>query len=193
MNRRIIETCCVIVLSLGIGCGPGGQEQAAEPGSAAGSAAEARSQGPAFSGMYRVSGKTVEKATGRGRNIAGTIILVQEGDRYVATFDLETAFPNPSGGGATQAKVIGKGEGTVQKTTLRGTAETQIVWAEVPGVDPSFGFMPRSYGPRLVSDAVTEIQENGDVVVEIENRAAPGEEYSPTHTTLRGARVDASK
>ena len=96
---------------------------------------------PSLSGMYRVEGVTTVKGTGMEREIKGTVILAQEGDRYTATFSLATTFPTEEG--PIQADVIGKGEGRVDGTSLQGTAETQIVMAAVPGIDSAFAFVPR--------------------------------------------------
>jgi hypothetical protein len=141
-----------------------------------------------ISGMYRVEGATVDKATGEKRDIRGTVILAVEGDRYTATFHLETKFPAP-GEDPVSAEVIGKGEGRVEGRTLTGTAHTQVVLAGVPGVDPNFAFIPRHVSTRLISDSVTTIARDGSVVIQTDSRGEPGEEYSPTRTTLRGKRV----
>ena len=64
--------------------------------------------------------------------------------------------------------------------------------ASVPGVDPGFAFIPRSVSTRIVSSTVATIAADGSVSIEIENRPGPGEDYSPTRTTLRGRRVSAA-
>lgn len=143
---------------------------------------------PTFSGTYRVEGVTTVEATGGQREISGTVILSQEGNRYTTTFSLETAFPTKEG--TIQAQVIGKGEGRVEGTTLRGTTETQIVMASVPGVDSGFAFVPRHVGPRIVSKTTGERFEDGTIVIEIESQPAEGEDYAPTRTTLRGRPID---
>jgi hypothetical protein len=140
-----------------------------------------------FSGHYHVKGTTTEKATHSTRAITGTVILVQQGDAYTATFDLETNFPTVNG--PVNAQVIGKGSGKVDGRTATGSAETQLVLAEVPGVDPGFAFLQPTAGPRLVSKAVAKLEADGTLVVEIENEAAPGEKYAATHTTLTGQRM----
>ena len=71
---------------------------------------------------------------------------------------------------------------------LSGTAETQLVMQTVPGVDTEFAFIPRSVGPRLVSTWSARWV-NEVLVVELANQPAPGEDYTPTKTTLRGKRV----
>jgi hypothetical protein len=141
-----------------------------------------------IAGMYEVEGVTVDKATGERRDIGGTVILAVEGDRYTATFNLETAFPVP-GSDPVAAEVIGKGEGTVEGRTLRGTAHTQVVAATIPGVDPGFAYIPRQVSTRLVSDSVATVAKDGSVTIQTDSRGEEGEEYSPTRTTLRGSRV----
>jgi hypothetical protein len=126
-----------------------------------------------IAGMYEVHGDTVALETGHKREIAGTVILADEGASYTATFNLTTTYPGAEE--ALPAEVIGKGEGSIEGRTLRGTAQTQLVMATVPGVDPGFAFVPRMVSTR------------------IENQPAEGEEsYVPTRTTLRGSRISAA-
>ena len=142
-------------------------------------------------GLYEVSGVTRAARTGDEREISGTIILAEEGDRYIATFNLTTLFP--VGGEALRAEVIGKGEGTIDGRTLTGTASTQLVVASIPGVDPAFAYIPRTVTTRIQSTAVTEVAPDGGVIIEIESKPAPGEQYEPTRTKLTGRRVSAAR
>lgn len=146
---------------------------------------------PSFSGTYRVSGRTVERESGRGRDIEGTVVISQEGDAYSASFELTTLFPTP--GGASEAQVVGTGEGRLQGDELHGTASTQIILAQVPGVDADFAFLPRSYGPRITSRSVSRLDEDGALAIEIENEAAEGETYRGTRTSLRGTRIETAR
>ena len=142
---------------------------------------------PSIAGTYRVTGFTVEKETGNQREISGTVIMSQEGDHYTSTFNLTTLFPTPDG--ALKSDVIGKGEGTIKGRILQGTATTQIVMAQVPGVDAKFAFIPRFVGPRLVSTTAGRLGEDGLLTVEIESDPAQGEDYAPTRTTVSGVRI----
>jgi hypothetical protein len=141
-----------------------------------------------IAGMYRVAGATVDKATGEKRKISGTVILALDGDDYTATFHLTTTFPG-TGADPVSADVIGKGEGKIEGRTLTGVAHTQLVVASVPGVDPSFAYIPRHVSTRLISDSVTTIARDGSVVIQTDSRGEPGEDYAPTRTTLRGSRI----
>jgi hypothetical protein len=141
-------------------------------------------------GLYEVSGVTVDKRTGGEREISGKIILAERGDRYTATFSLSTTYPGESE--PMPADVIGKGEGAIDGRTLTGTAETQLVMATIPGIDPGFAFVPRQVSTRLLSNSVTTIRADGSATIEIENEPAPGQTYAPTRTTLRGRRVSAA-
>lgn len=143
-----------------------------------------------IAGQYEVSGTTIETATGSKREIAGTVILAEDGDRYTATFHLNTRFEGASG--IMPAEVIGQGSGRIEGRELHGKAETQLVISTVPGIDPAFAFIPRTTSTRLVSNSVTSIAADGSVVIQIENEPAKGEDYAPSRTTLRGARVGAS-
>jgi len=140
-----------------------------------------------LSGLYEVSGRTVDKATGAERSLSGTVIVAAEGESYTATFNLNTTIM--AQGDPRRAELIGKGEGRVAGRTLDGGAETQMIVALVPGVDAGFGMLPRAATTRILNQSNATIGDDGSVRIEIESEAAPGTEYAPTHTTLRGRRV----
>ena len=158
----------------------------ASPASAAEAAEDALAAGAA-SGRYRVSGETVDKATGARRAISGSITVQHEGDAYTASFELRTVLPGPQASPA-QAQVLGTGSGKVEGRTLRGTASTQILSSSVPGVDAGFVGMPRRVSARIRSSSVAEIAPDGSISVEIDNEPASGDAYRPTHTLLKGRR-----
>ena len=173
-------------LILGLACGS--SEQSASPAPESGS--EPASQVAPISGMYNVSGVTTETASGHQRKLSGTIILAEEGPSYTATFNLTTTYPG--GDESLPAEVIGKGEGTVEGRTLKGTSHTQLVVATVPGVDPGFAYIPRMVSTRIVSTSVTKIAPDGSVHIELANAPEGDEDYSPTRTVLTGKRVSAA-
>jgi hypothetical protein len=142
-----------------------------------------------LSGLYEVSGVTVDKATGAERAVAGTVIVDVEGAAYTTTFDLATHLQ--VGGRAQRADLVGQGSGRVDDRTLEGTAETQLIVALVPGVDPGFGLLPRHATAQIVNRSVAVIAPDGAVQIEIDSEATPGTDYAPTHTKLRGRRVAA--
>jgi hypothetical protein len=162
---------------------------ACDGGTSGGDAADAAPAVP-IAGRYEVTGTTVERATGNRREIAGTVILAEDGASYTATFHLATQYP--VGDAVLPAEVIGHGKGTIDGRTLRGVAETQLVMSTVPGVDPGFAFIPRQTSTRIVSNSVTEIAPDGSVTIDIENQPAEGEVYAPTRTSMQGMRVGAS-
>jgi hypothetical protein len=175
MELRILVTAiCAVLLAMG-GCRPGGE-----------STAEDTPPAP-IAGMYDVAGTTIDTAAGSRRKISGTVILAADDGHYTATFHLDTEFP--SGAGVLPAEVIGKGDGTIEGRTLRGTAATQIVVTTVPGIDPAFAFIPRTTTTRIQSDSIATIGVDGSATIEIKNSPLAGESYSPTRTTLRGKRV----
>jgi hypothetical protein len=178
--RRSSQAILVAVLLAALGCGAG--EQESPPGEPI--------HAVPISGRYDVRGVTVSLESGHKREIAGTVILAAEGDTYIATFDLVTTYPGAEE--ALPAEVIGKGEGTVKGRTLTGTAQTQLVMATVPGVDPGFAFIPRMVSTRIRSSTVATVTADGIVTVKIESMPAAGEQYAPTRTTLRGSRISAA-
>jgi hypothetical protein len=141
-----------------------------------------------IAGIYHVSGVTVDLGNGNRREIAGSVVLNVEGDRYTSTYELSTLFPTQEG--ALEADVIGEGSGSIEGLTLTGDARTQVVVSTVPGVDPAFAFVPRTTTTRIVNTSVTKINADGSVEIDIENNPADGESYSPTRTTLKGRRVE---
>jgi hypothetical protein len=151
--------------------------------------AEVAARAPAapLSGAYRVSGTTVDKTTGAERGVSGTVIVIAEGDTYTSTFDLATTLH--ASGTPQKAELVGRGEGTVEGRKLTGTAETQLIVALVPGVDAGFGLLPRMATTRIVNRSDATIEPDGSVTIEIESNPAPGEDYTPTRTILRGRRT----
>jgi hypothetical protein len=147
----------------------------------------AEAQAAPLSGTYRVSGTTVDKATGAKRAVAGTIVVDAKGDAYTTTFSLNTTLRE--GAEPQKAELIGHGEGKVDGRALTGTAETQLIVALVPGVDAGFGMLPRAATSRILNRSRATIEPDGSVMIEIESDPAPGEHYTPTHTTLRGGRI----
>jgi hypothetical protein len=174
-----------LALALAAGCQRGEQDVAAAPPAAR--APEA----PVLSGKWEVEGVTVEKSSGKTRQISGTIILAEEAGRYTSTFDLDTVLP--SADGPMHAQVIGEGEGTVSGQTLSGTARTQLVVSSTPNVDPGFAFVPRRVGTRIVSKTTAMLLDDGTISIEIESDPAAGEQYAPTRTTLKGSYVAPAK
>jgi hypothetical protein len=178
MTRHTIPFLCTLALMVAA-CGP----QSGGPGASDEAAALQ------LSGMWEVEGTTVEKGSEQNaRKIKGTVILSQEGNQYTSTFTMETMIPTPDGA-SLSTDVIGKGEGTIEGSSIGGTARTQLVIATVPGVDPDFAFIPRSVTTRIVSKVSGTAAPDGTFVMEIENAPEPGEDYVPTRTTLRGKRV----
>ena len=110
-----------------------------------------------LSGLYEVAGLTTEMGSGAEREIAGTIIISQEGDRYASTFSLKTMFPTPSG--ALPTEVIGKGEGTIVGNDCLGVIDCMagrtlcLVRAAIDLSQPSVTRGPR--GPARINPSET--------------------------------------
>ncbi len=139
------------------------------------------------SGRYELSGVTTTADSDQKRRIRGTMVIERAGDDYQASFEFKTSFPGE--GPPVDADVIGVGEGRVEGNRLIGTARTQIVVSAVPGVDTGFAFVPRMVSTRIVSTSVGEFGPDDSLHLEIENRAAEGEDYRATRTRMRGKRV----
>jgi len=140
-----------------------------------------------ISGLYEVTGRTVTVATGSKREIAGKVVLSENEGAYTATFSLNTTAPGADQ--AMPAEVIGTGEGTIEGRTLKGTADTQLVMSTVPGIDPGFAYIPHTVSTRIRSASTAVVANDGSITIEIENEAAPGQEYMKTRTSMRGRRI----
>ncbi len=185
MRARALSILCAAFL-FAPACGSGPENGEAGETAPVGAVPPAYGE-TSIAGLYEVTGLTTELETGDQREVAGTLILSQQGDRYTSTFSLRTMFPTPLG--LLPAEVIGRGEGTVEGRTLEGEAVTQVVMSTVPGVDSAFAFVPRRVSQRIVSSTAAEISPDGRVQIEIESRPAEGAMYAPTTTTLVGALV----
>ena len=102
-------------------------------------------------GLYEVTGYTTVRRSGQQRRIRGTVIIARSAagaaDPYTATFDLETEFadarrPDPGRRDRERPRRCAR------RRTLAGTAETRILMASIPGLDPSFPWIPGRLGPR---------------------------------------------
>jgi hypothetical protein len=148
---------------------------------------DAEEKADPFSGTYDVKGITVDQRSGDQRVIQGHVVLTKRKDVWAAAAELETDFPTH--GGPVRTDVIGTGEGRLEGSVLKGSAQTQLVIQTVPGVDTDFAFIPRAVGPRVVSSWSARLERDGTLVVELSNQGAEGEAYSPSRTTLKGVRV----
>jgi hypothetical protein len=172
-----------LALSLAVACGAQEERKTAPPSAPA---------EPDLSGLFEVSGYTTVRQSGDRRRITGTVIIARspEGasDPWTATFDLDTEFPTP--GGPVHADVIGAASARTAGRGLAGKAETRILMASVPGLDPAFPWIPGRLGPRIVSSFEMEPEPSGTRYrIEIESQAAPGERYEATRTSLRAQRA----
>lgn len=140
-----------------------------------------------LAGTYRVSGTTVDALTGEERAVSGTIVLKTDGASYTSSFSLNTVLPGV--GEPQSAELVGHGQGTIDGRTLDGSAETQLIVALVPGVDVGFGMLPRVATARILNRSHATVAPDGSVEVAIESDPAPGSDYAPSRTTLRGERM----
>jgi hypothetical protein len=187
MRSRGLSIAGVVLLAV-FALGACGSEQASEGDAGQTPPVGAPPPGEtSIAGLYEVTGLTTELLSGDQRQIAGTLIMSQQGDNYTSTFSLRTMFPTAAG--ALPAEMIGKGEGRVDGRVLTGIAETQIVMSTVPGVDAAFAYVPRRVSQRVVSSSVAKITPDGKLSIEIRSEPVAGAEYAPTETVLNGELV----
>lgn len=157
-----------------------------------GASSEARATEPlpeSLAGYYRARGVTTEPATDRRRPIQGTLLVTAAtGGGYDLRFSFQTKMTTP--GGTQRADLLGTGEARVEAQALVGDAETQMILASIPGVDPQFAFIPGYLGPRIRSHfRMDPTDESERFQADIETRAAPGYEYLETRTRLELERI----
>ena len=170
-------------LIVAIGCGSGQPEEAAASPEAS-ERASASATAPAPIVLAQATEATAPSA---GSGLSGTVTLSIEGDHYSSSYNLKTTFPGRDD--ELMADVIGTGSGSVDGGSLTGTSQTQLVIASVPGVDPSFAFIPRVVGLRLTSTPLAVFEADGSVTMASQNQPGDGQDYIPTRTTLRGERI----
>lgn len=174
-----------------IACGPSETTVGAvRPAEALVVETEAEDVAEVVSGTYQVDGVTVQAANGRQRAVAGTLELRVEGGRYEVSFDLATTAPDPEGLPIT---VAGNGRGWVvdggpgSPRVLAGTTE------EVMAIDPARAAETTeefaTSGLKIVSTSQAHFNDDGAVVIHLQNQASEGVGYSPSVTTLVGRRV----
>jgi hypothetical protein len=162
---------------------------------ACGDAREVRRQGPVdFTGYFEVQGSTETERSEIRRPIRGNVIIARHAPDapHVVTFSLKTVFATPDG--PMQAELIGSAEAQRSGDALSGHAETQILMGTVPGVDPTFPYIPARLGARIASDFRMVPDPDADSAdrfrIEIESRGARGDAgYEATRTTLRAERA----
>ena len=131
-----------------------------------------------LSGVYTVEGVTVQADHGQLRKISGTVYLAAEGETYRTRVELDTTFP---GEGEAPARVRGTGKGMIVGEQLAGVMENQM-WrqgAEALVATPLTVF----------SSTVATFEPDGRLRIQIQNDPAPGQDYSPSITVLRGRRT----
>lgn len=136
------------------------------------------------SGVYEVSGVTVQAAHGGLRKIAGTLRLRVEGDLYSVDFELDTTAPGT--GASLPVQVAGAGSGVIVDGVFTGTTEERIRAA-----DPQAATAPSAVDLQVVSTSQAHFDELGHFKIQLQNYPAEDEEYSPSVTVLSGQRIEA--
>ncbi len=137
----------------------------------------------AASGVYEVSGLTVQAANGRQRQISGTLWLRANAGRYAVEFDLSTTMPGSDE--STPVQVVGNGNGMIVGGVFTGTTAEEIA-----GFDPKTGDPSGTEALKVVSTSRAHFDESGLFEIHLQNSPGEGQEYSPSVTVLSGRRVD---
>jgi hypothetical protein len=175
---------------LGIaGCGDPPPASPAVSAPAPPSAAALRAR--AASGIYAVSGVTVQAQTGRQREISGQLELRVEGDRYEVNFELSTTAPDATG--EVPVVVRGSGRGFVVGGVLTGTTEDWMTLATdaetLADVDLDVT-LPANAGLKIVSSSQASVDAEGGLEIVLQNQPPPdGPPYDPSVTVLAGQRI----
>lgn len=148
--------------------------------------------GLAVSGHYAVRGVTVQALSGRQREIGGTLALDVHENRYAVTFELATTAPDLEG--EVPVRVAGDGSGFLVGDVLTGTTQE---WMSLETSARGLGEvaldaeLPARAGRKIVSTSHASFEEDGSFEIVLQNYPAPGEDYEPSMTVLRGQRIDA--
>jgi hypothetical protein len=121
---------------------------------------------PDIAGIYEMQGEmTVEGSPDRFL-ITGKLVVRQDGAN--CTTITEAAIRRAAGSsGPVSAALIGTGTATLSGRKFTGKSELQSLVSEVPELDVSVPFAPRTAGPVLDATASGEVLPDGSLKLEI--------------------------
>ncbi len=138
-------------------------------------------------GVYDVHGVTVRAADGVLREVSGILRLHIEGEKFSATYEFDTTFPDPGPNATFPAKVAGWGQGMVVGDTLAGTLSSRVSRAK-PAATPPPARLPVEE-VVVLSSLTARFRPDTRLQVELQNHPGINQSYSPTVTVIEGKRV----
>ncbi|MBW2698725.1 MAG: hypothetical protein JRE70_19735 [Deltaproteobacteria bacterium] len=138
-----------------------------------------------LSGRYLLQGVTVQASDGRSRPLSGTMELRVSGEEYTARFSTKTVLPGEIV--PVPASVEGEGMGFVRGRSMVGstTSRMRLDRGEDEGT-PGSGTAEEL---RVISTALSEVAEDGSIVIRLQNEPAEGNDYSPSVSILNAHRI----
>jgi hypothetical protein len=121
---------------------------------------------PDIAGIYEINGETTVEGSPDRFVITGKLVIRQKG-ADCATI-VEAMMRRAAGtSGPASAALIGNGEMKLTGNKLQGKAELQSLVSEVPELDVSVAYAPRTAGPVLDATANGEVLHDGSLKLEI--------------------------
>jgi hypothetical protein len=117
-------------------------------------------------GIYEINGETTVQGSPDRFVITGKIVIRQKGTECNTI--VEAMMRRAAGtSGPASAALIGNGVMKLTGNKLAGTAELQSLVSEVPELDVSVHYAPRTAGPVLDATASGEVLDDGSLKLEI--------------------------
>ena len=119
-----------------------------------------------IAGIYEIDGETTVEGSPDRFVITGKLVIRQNG---VDCRTIVEALMRRAAGssGPASAALIGSGDMKLTGNKLQGKAELQSLVSEVPELDVSVNYAPRTAGPVLDATASGEVLEDGSLKLEI--------------------------
>jgi hypothetical protein len=183
--ERFVLFASSFVLLAFVGCATTDAQQP-EASSPTAAASEATSPETGLvSGRYMLQGVTVQASNGQSRAITGTMELRVSDGEYTARYITETVIPGDVV--PFEASVVGEGTGVVRGSSMVGTTTSTI------RPDPAEGEGTLQTGAadelRVVSTVISDLKEDGSIVIRLLNEPVEGSDYSPSVSIFNAYRV----
>ncbi len=144
-----------------------------------------------LAGIYEVQGETLVEGQPDRFVITGKMVVKPKGGSDWSTV-VEVAMRRTSGAsGPSSAALIGTGDLKLDGRKLAGAIELQSLVSEVPELDVSMPFTPRTAGPVLDAKANGEVLDDGTLALQVRSTVI-GEGFTlpeGRRTTVKAKRV----